>query len=221
MFKTISILSETENVGKTTTAVNLAVALGLFEKKTLLIDSSTNKNKLLDSLGIKKSENIIVPTDLQFLQFIGIPFDKPEFLNSNFFNNIDDSFDYIIINSPNIENKYYDFILTATDWIIIPFELKQKLLNDLYRLVANLKEQSKDHNYSYKLDGILLNRFNGDHDFNIDIFEKDNIFFNSKIPTFDNIYDNVFFSDIKSNISGAYLDFAIEIIEKTSIKEIK
>lgn len=215
---TISILSETENVGKTTTAINLAVALGLFEKKTLLINNSSSNSKLPESLKIKQSENEIVSTNLHSLKYIGIGYEKTE--NLKILGNFDSSFDYIIINGPNIDNKLYDYVLAETDWIIIPFELKQKLINDLYKVVTNLKAQCGEKNYSYKLAGILLNRFNGNNDIEIDLFNKESIFFNTKIPEF-NFDNNVFFSDIKSKVSGAYFDFAIELLEKTSMREIK
>ncbi len=223
MSKTISILSETDNVGKTTTAANLAVTLGLFEKKTLFIDSTVNiKNFLINnSIEVENSDGEIIRTKMRFLNLLSIPYDQPENFNFSTFEKIDESFDYIIINSPKLENKLFDFILTATDWIVIPFELKENLVQDLHILIQNLREQSKDPNYCFKIAGILLNKYNRLNDFNIEKFYKDGIFFDTKIPFFENkniIEKAVFFSNIKSNESKTYFDFAIEIINKTSIK---
>ncbi|MCP3925400.1 MAG: ParA family protein [Desulfobacterales bacterium] len=204
MSKTISILSETDNVGKTTTAANLAVTLGLFEKKTLFIDSTVNiKNFLINnSIEVENSDGEIIRTKMRFLNLLSIPYDQPKNFNFSTFEKIDESFDYIIINSPKLENKLFDFILTATDWIVIPFELKENLVQDLHILVQNLREQSKDPNYCFKIAGILLNKYNGLNDFSIEKFDKDGIFFDTKIPFFENkniIEKAVFFSNIKSN----------------------
>ena len=55
MAKTVSVLNQKGGVGKTTSAVNLAAAVGLKDKKVLLVDIDPQGNAT-SGFGIKKRE---------------------------------------------------------------------------------------------------------------------------------------------------------------------
>lgn len=216
MSKTISILNDNGNNTGTVTALNLAVSLGLFEKKTLLIDDSVDIEKFKSSLEIETAEKGIVSTTLDYLYYLNIPYHEPDRFNGNFFENVDDSFEYIVIKSPDSENYLYKTVLTATDWIVLPFTPAAETVKSLFAQVSDLKENRADINLCYKIAGILITDFSEDTEFDFDIFNQESIFFDAKIPEFDNIERKTFFSDIKSEHSESFFDFAIEMIDRIS-----
>ena len=73
MGKTVSIFNQKGGVGKTTTCVNFAAALGLKGKKTLLVDLDPQGNTT-SGVGIDKTEietliALIAPLDTYFPKF--------------------------------------------------------------------------------------------------------------------------------------------------------
>ncbi|MCK5312319.1 MAG: ParA family protein [Desulfobacteraceae bacterium] len=210
MSKVITIAGQRDKTGKSVTAVNLAASLALLEKKTLLIDCDSQANSTAwsgvynseDNLdlgalfsGRKEIRDIIHKTDLSFMYVlssninlynIGLKLSKRadnQKMLRIFLKDIQDEYDYIIIDSPSASDFLSLTAMTASDWIIASIPCSSSFMSDLGDLLKMIKYIRKIHKIPLKFAGILVNRCD---------FSKDEIksFFNQK--DLQNVKDLVF-----------------------------
>jgi len=186
MGKIIAIANQKGGVGKTTTTVNLAAALGVLEKKVLLIDADPQANAS-SGLGIivEEVENgsyqllehtisakeAIVPTtspnvdiipahiDLVAIEIELVDKDQREFKLREALAEIKDEYDYILIDCAPSLGLITLNALVAADSVIIPIQCEYFALEGLGKLLNTIKSVQKIHNANLDIEGLLLTMY--------------------------------------------------------------
>lgn len=184
MAKIIGIANQKGGVGKTTTAVNLAAALGVLEKKILIIDADPQANAT-SGLGIEEvkfstynllenSQDIqdcIQKTSSPNLDIIASHIDlvaaeielvdreKREYRLKESLQPILNNYDYIIIDCAPSLGLITINALTAADSVIIPIQCEYFALEGLGKLLNTIKNVQNIHNKDLDIEGLLLTMY--------------------------------------------------------------
>lgn len=184
MAKIIGVANQKGGVGKTTTAVNLASALGVLEKRVLLIDADPQANAT-SGLGVEEvnfstynllehsvnvlkcilptsSPNVdIVPShiDLVAAEIELVDKENREYMLREALKPIDDQYDYVIIDCAPSLGLITINALTAADSVIIPIQCEYFALEGLGKLLNTVKNVQKIHNENLDIEGLLLTMY--------------------------------------------------------------
>ncbi|MGB5189356.1 ParA family protein [Robiginitalea sp.] len=186
MGKIIAIANQKGGVGKTTTTVNLAAALGVLEKKVLVIDADPQANAT-SGLGMASESNhagsyqllehtltaeeTIVQTsspnvdlipahiDLVAIEIELVDKDEREYMLKKAVAELGERYEYILIDCAPSLGLLTLNALTAADSVIIPIQCEYYALEGLGKLLNTIKSVQRIHNPDLDIEGMLLTMY--------------------------------------------------------------
>jgi len=206
--KIISIANQKGGVGKTTTSVNLSACLAYVGKRVLLVDIDPQGNAT-SGCGIEKAnidqciydvlvddveaKNVTVPTTVENLYMIPatiqlagaeielVPTISREVRLKRALEEVQDQYDYIIIDCPPSLGLLTLNALTASDTVIIPVQCEYYALEGLSQLLNTIRLVQKHLNKELMIDGVLLTMLDARTNLGIQVIEEVKKYFQDKV----------------------------------------
>ena len=204
---------------------NLSQSLGLINQEKTIYGALKGEYKL-EPITVLKGLDVIPSTlDLSGAEIELSSEPGREYILKELIDNIKDSYDFIIIDSPPSLGLLTINSFTAADEIIIPLQAQFLAMQGLAKLVEVVEKIKSRLNKGLKVGGVFITQYDGRKVLNRDVFETINAHFKSEVfetKVRDNIALaeapaqglDIFRYNAKSNGAEDYMALAKEILKR-------
>lgn len=205
MGKIIAVVNQKGGVGKTTTCVNLACALGEAGQRTLLVDFDPQGNST-SGMGVDKNTSptiydvlvgsidaskAIVPTrygavmpatkSLSGAEIELVAMESREYLLKQALSSVGANYDYVLIDCPPSLGLLTLNALCAANTVLVPVQCEYFALEGLSDLMYTVRAVRSRLNPSLDLEGVLLTMFDGRTNLSLQVAAEVKRFFPGKL----------------------------------------
>lgn len=199
MDRVIAVTNQKGGVGKTTTAINLSAALAELGKRVLLVDIDPQGNAT-GGVGVKKKKlkktiyDLIVgdatikeciisdvyknfsllPSSVDLaaaeIELIGI--DHKEFILSDAIKDVEDEYDYVIIDCPPSLNLLAINAMTTATSAIVPIQCEYYALEGLSQLLHTISLVKERLNPELEMEGVVFTMYDARTNLSLQVVEN-------------------------------------------------